>query len=121
MNLVAASRGMEIETGIEPVSIVFWRYRTFIVPCFALSLAMALGGCSVLPGFRGVSIAYQSPDTIGVKYDHLQSAASIVSGRSPDDYEQEAMNVISSHCGNKYRITGRSHERGYTIIDAVCQ
>lgn len=82
--------------------------------------AIALAACNTLPGFRGASVLYQTPSSIGVRYDYAQSTASVLTGQSPDDNEKKAMALIVRHCKGKFKVTGRNQVRGFTTIDAVC-
>jgi hypothetical protein len=87
---------------------------------------LVLGGCESLPAlpelpaFRGASVLYQTPNSIGVRYEFSQSAASVLAGDPADENEGTAIEMISQHCQGEYKVTGRDKERGFTTIDAVC-
>ena len=73
---------------------------------------VVLNGCAHTV-FAPPKILYSTENTIGVKYrsEGLQSL----------DEPQKAMNLVSAHCKDKYMVSGRTQENGWTTIDAKCE
>lgn len=70
-----------------------------------------IGGCQYTV-FAEPEVVYETPAAIGVRY--------IAGGLNERDNERKAMQLISTHCGGRFQVTGRSGGSGGRTIDAVC-
>lgn len=85
--------------------------RTLII----LTSLSLLAGCQSLKQstiFADPEIVYQNQSGIGVRYVN----AGVFSG----DNENIAMDIISMHCNNSYKITNREKSGKTVLLDAEC-
>ena len=71
-----------------------------------------ISGCAYTV-FAPPKILYSTDSTIGVKYRS--------EGVQSHDEAGKAMMLVSNHCSDKYMVSGRTEENGWTTVDAKCE
>jgi len=76
------------------------------------SILLVSAGCAYTV-FAPPKVLYSTINTIGVKYRSY--------GVQSHDEPAKVMELISNHCNDKYVVTGRTEENGWTTVDVRCE
>jgi hypothetical protein len=63
--------------------------------------------------FKRAEIQYASGDSVGVRYR--------VKGIQSTGQAEAGMQLIADYCGGGYKVTSRSQDDGWMVVDAECK